>query len=78
MALSESVRTSINAERMRQGISMRELARRVGMSQQYFWRRASTAERADLEFTPSELERVAKALGVPVSRFLRELARSAT
>lgn len=70
MALSEVVRESIAAELLRQKISQRELARKVGMSQQYLWRRLSTAERADLEFTPSELEQIAEALGVPVAQFL--------
>lgn len=77
MPLSESVKASINAEMKRQKLSQREVARRVGMGQQYFWRRCSTNPRADLEFTPSELERIAVALKVPVSKFLRELARSA-
>lgn len=70
MALSQAVRASITAELTRQAISQRELARRVGFSQQYLWRRLSDAERADLEFTPSELERIADALGVPVAQFL--------
>lgn len=71
MALSESVRASINEEMKRRKLSQREVARRVGMGQQYFWRRCSMHETADMEFTPSELERVAEAIGVPVSRFLR-------
>jgi transposase-like protein len=76
MALSQAVKDSINAELERQGVSMRELARRVGMGQQYLWRRVSTHERAGKELTPSELERVAAALGVPVARLLRDLARA--
>lgn len=76
MALSRVVKDSINAEMKRQGISQRALARRCGMSQQYAWRRLSTAERADLEFTPSELEQIARELNVPVSKFLRDLARA--
>jgi transcriptional regulator with XRE-family HTH domain len=75
MALSQAVKESINAELRRQRVSMRELARRVGMGQQYLWKRVSTHKRADMELTPSELERVAAALGVPVSRLLRDLAR---
>lgn len=70
MALSQAVRESITAELNRQAVSQRELARRLGFSQQYLWRRLSVAERADLEFTPSELERIAEVLGVPVSQFL--------
>lgn len=77
MALSQAVKDSINAELERQGVSMRELARRVGMGQQYLWRRVSSNERANKELTPSELEKVAAALGVPVARLLRDLARAA-
>lgn len=66
MALSRLVKESINAELIRQGVSQRELARRCGWSQQYLWRRISTADKADMEFTPSELEKIADALGVPV------------
>ena len=77
MALSQAVKESINAELERQGISMRELGRRTGMKQQYLWRRVSTHPRATKELKPSELERVAQALGVPVARLLRDLARAA-
>lgn len=70
MALSQAVKESITAELNRQAVSQRELARRLGFSQQYLWRRLSDAERADMEFTPSELERIADALGVPVAQFL--------
>lgn len=66
MALSRLVKESINAELTRQGVSQRELARRCGWSQQYLWRRISTADKADMEFTPSELEKIADALGVRV------------
>lgn len=70
MALSEAVKASIVAELNHQGVSQRELARRLGVKQQYVWRRISDSPAADKEFTPSEVERVAEALGVPVSRFL--------
>jgi transposase-like protein len=77
MALSRAVKESINAELGRQGVSMRELARRVGMKQQYLWKRVSLHNRADMELTPSELEQVAGALGLSVPRLLRDLARAA-
>lgn len=70
MALSQDLKHSINAEMTRQGISQRELARRLGWSQQYAWRRLSIHENADLEFTPSELEKIAAALGLPVAQLL--------
>jgi transcriptional regulator with XRE-family HTH domain len=69
MALSRLVKESINAELTRQRVSQRELARRCGWGQPYLWRRISTAEKADMEFTPSELEKIADALGVPVTNF---------
>jgi transcriptional regulator with XRE-family HTH domain len=68
--LNQAVKRSINAEMTRQGISQRELARKLRLSQQYIWRRLSDNERADMEFTPSELEAVAAALGVPVAQLL--------
>ena len=77
MALDRVVKDSINAELKQQKMSQRQLARRCGFSQQYAWRRLSTAERADLEFTPSELEKIADVLGVPVSRFFPTPARAA-
>lgn len=70
MALADSVKNSITAEMIRQGVSQRELARKLGLSQPYLWRRLSTAETADMELTPSEIERVAEVLGVPVAKFL--------
>jgi len=76
MALAQAVKDSITAEMERQGISQRRLARELGMSQQYFWRRISSAERADLEFTPSEIERIAAVLGVPATAFLALAAAS--
>lgn len=77
MALSQAVKASINAEMTRQGISQRRLARELGMSQQYCWRRVSEAPEADKEFTPSELEQVAQVLKVPVARLLRTATANA-
>lgn len=70
MALSQDLKTSISAELTRQSISQRELARRLDWSQQYLWRRLSAHENADMELTPSELEAIAAALDVPVTKFL--------
>jgi transcriptional regulator with XRE-family HTH domain len=74
MALSKTVRQAINAELTRQGMSQRELARKLGFSQQYLWRRLSPAVRADMEFTTAELDRIADVLGVPVTTFLAPVA----
>ena len=70
MALSRAIKDSITAELTRQGISQRELARRLGVYPNYLWSRLSTSDKAVVEFTPSELERVAEALGVPVSQLI--------
>lgn len=70
MALSEAIKDSISAEMVRQKISQRALARRLGVPQPYLWSRLSRSDKAVVEFTPSELERIAEALGVPVTQFL--------
>ncbi len=77
MAFSEAVKASITAEMNRQGVSQRELARRLDLSQQYVWRRLSIADAADMEFTPSELEQIAGVLGVPVAQFFAAPAAAA-
>lgn len=74
MALNKAVKNSIHGEMTRLGMSQRRLARELGMSQQYVWRRVSDDPKADKEFTPSELERVAKVLGVPVADLLSTAA----
>jgi len=56
-----------------QGLSQREMARRLGWSQQYFWRRIAGKH----EFSASDLEQVARVLDVPVDRFLRAPERAA-
>lgn len=52
-----------------QGISQRELARRVGVDQKWVQRRLTGV----IEFRPSDIEAVATALDVPLSRFLVEV-----
>ncbi|WP_427422715.1 helix-turn-helix domain-containing protein [Lysinibacillus fusiformis] len=70
MALSQAIKDSIHAELTRQQISQRELARRLGVRQEYLWSRLSRSEKAVVEFRPDEIERIADALGVPVALFL--------
>lgn len=77
MALSKAVKASITAELNRQGVSQRKLARQLGLTQQYVWRRLSIADAADMEFTPSELEQIAGVLGVPVAQFFATPAAAA-
>jgi predicted transcriptional regulator len=52
------------------GVSGAELARRVGVKQPYMARRLG----GDVQWRVAELHDVAKALGVPVTRFLPEAA----
>ena len=68
MTLTESVSAKIRAELRRQDVSFRELGRRMGVSLAYISRRLS--DDPDVEFKVSEIERVAEALGVPVTAFL--------
>jgi transcriptional regulator with XRE-family HTH domain len=70
MALSRAIKDSINAELTRQGMSQRELARRLGVRQPYLWKRVATGGRADKDFTPSELERIAEILNVPITQLI--------
>lgn len=77
MALNKAVKDSITGEMVQQGMSQRRLARELGMSQQYVWRRISRDPKADKEFTPSELERVAQVLGVPVADLLHTATAAA-
>jgi transcriptional regulator with XRE-family HTH domain len=70
MALSRAIKNSINAELTRQGMSQRELARRLGVRQPYLWKRVATGTRADKDFTPSELERIAEILDVPITQLI--------
>lgn len=49
-----------------QGVSGRELARRLNVDQKWVQRRLI----GDIEVRPSDLEKIAAALDVPVTRFL--------
>lgn len=68
MTLAESVAAKIREELERQDLSYRELGRRLDVSIAYVSRRLS--DNPDVQFRVDELERVAAALGVPVTRFL--------
>lgn len=74
MALSRAIKESIAAEMTRQSVSQRELARRLGVPQNYLWSRLSTSEKAVMEFTPSEIEQIAEVLNVPVGKLLPRTA----
>jgi transcriptional regulator with XRE-family HTH domain len=68
VTLAESVAAKVREELDRQDISYRELGRRLNVSIAYVSRRLS--EQADVQFRVDELEKVAAALGVPVTQFL--------
>jgi transcriptional regulator with XRE-family HTH domain len=64
--LNELSRGAISAELTRQGLSQRALARKLGWSQQYLWRRLA----GTFPLSTTDLEDVAAALGVPVTKLL--------
>lgn len=79
MALTESVSANVVAEMKSQDVSIRELARRLGVSQPYVSRRLGEVdadERVDLKL--DEIERIAEALGVPVQKLLSGATPAAT
>jgi transcriptional regulator with XRE-family HTH domain len=67
--LKTAVADRIRAEMIDQGVSGRELARRVGVDQKWVQRRLT----GEIEVRPSDLEKIADALVVPVSRLLLEM-----
>lgn len=69
MALTESVAANIRAELDRQGISFRELGRRLNKPISYVSTRLGENQNA-VPIRLEELEEIAGALGVPVARFL--------
>lgn len=68
MALTESVSAKIRAELDSLGISQRELARRLNVSQPWVFRRLS--ENPEVQLSVADLDAIAGALEVPVTRFL--------
>lgn len=66
MTLNDHIIPKIRAELENQGISARELARRIDVTQSYLWARMN----GDVEFRTGDLEKIADALGVPVSKFM--------
>jgi transcriptional regulator with XRE-family HTH domain len=71
--LAQIIATEIRAEMGRQNLSGRQLAEAVGLSQTM----ASRRLRGLIEFRPSELDKIADLLGVPVTQFMRQPATSA-
>lgn len=67
-SLTQIVASGVRAEMGRQGKSQHQLAAAAGMAQQTLSRRLRIE--GPIPFDTDELERVAKALGVPIERFL--------
>jgi transcriptional regulator with XRE-family HTH domain len=68
MPHNETIRRKVRAELAYWGISGRQLAGKVGMSQSAISARLS----GQVEFRISELQAIADAVGVPLARFLPE------
>jgi transcriptional regulator with XRE-family HTH domain len=66
VTLAERIRSAVNAQLAQRGISQRELARRLGWSQQYTWRRLAGRQ----EFSPTDLDQIASALDLPVDELV--------
>lgn len=66
MTLNDHIIPRIRAELGYQGLSARELARRIGVNQSYLAARMC----GDVELRTGDLEKIADALGVPVSKLL--------
>lgn len=65
---SRRIAAEIRAEAARQGLSIREVARRLEVSQMWLSRRIKVT--ADVDLTFEELTRIAEALGVPAERLI--------
>ena len=68
MSPSQSIGTEVRVEAARQGISIREVARRMNVDQMWLSRRVKV--NATTPITPEEVERMAEALDVPVERLV--------
>ena len=66
VTLAERIRSAVNAQLVQRGISQRELARRLGWSQQYTWRRLAGRK----EFSPTDLDQIASVLDLPVTELI--------
>lgn len=68
MPLTESVSAKIRAELESQGVSQRELARRLNVSQPWVFRRLTENPEVGLDL--ADVDAIADALGVPATKFL--------
>jgi transcriptional regulator with XRE-family HTH domain len=70
LTLTETVAAEVRAELGRAKISSSELARRLGRSHSYLYRRI----RGEVAFDVEDLSAIATELDVPVSRFIKTAA----
>lgn len=71
--LAYTIGSNVRAEMRRKGVFQRQLAAHLGLAQSQVWHRLN----GTIEFRPSELEKAADLLGVPMSTFLPTPAASA-
>ncbi len=68
--LPEQVTIAVRAEVRRQGVTQRWIGEQLGLSQPQIWERLH----GEIEWRTSELDRLATALQVPVTKFLPVVA----
>lgn len=64
--LAEAIGCGVRAEMARKRLTQRQLAAALGMSQPQVTKRLA----GTIEFRPSELEKTAELLGIPITRLL--------
>lgn len=64
--LPESITLAVRAEVQRQGVTQRWIGEQLGLSQAQIWERMHGV----VEWRTGELDRLAAALGIPVTTFL--------
>lgn len=66
VSLAQRVSQNVRDEMTRQGVSQRKLGEHLGLVQSQIWRRLA----GEIEFRPSELEKTAALLDVPIEQLL--------
>lgn len=72
-SLSDYIAREVRAEMGRQRVTQSQVAQWLGITQPQIAARLAS----DIEFRPSELEKIADEMGVPVTTFLPTAARAA-
>lgn len=63
---ADEIAANVEREVLKRGLTQRWVGQQIGLSQVSVWKRM----RLRIEWRPSELDRLAAAMGVPVSAFL--------